>query len=730
MPLISNIGRKSWKSRLLTAFIYIILSVLGTTMVVPFLITVSGSASNAFDYERFWPLPRYLWSSEDRFMKCLVPYFNIYKDWTRQMNTYIPEIPGFWSNWSVIGRDIPNIDRLASGYISADAAQQEKWRIAAADYAEFAESYPLSDCLVYTSQIDTIDFLMKKYEKQLYDRNPARFNAMSRSKRRAAALNLLNESLGVPFENFYNITFNSEMNFPLGFQGWFPPYDSRKYDDFNSLKEAYRQHVFTPGIKNKWIAFLKTEKYSSDSGDELFPVSESSNAELKNLWLKFKMETAPASPAVPFALRAVWYDYLRSEEVGIRLNIPGGREFDIETYNSLAGTKYGKLEETPFPIPAKFKPEIQDLWKDFVVNRYPLRLTSVNPSKELNLDFRKFVSESIKNINIANSLLGTKYTSWEQFNLTRIPPPGENENECNRRDLWKNFVKTLPIEKRILSSSEIAWQKHLRKKYGNLLKVNQAYGTNFKHIEESFPPFMAAYAVTFKNNEYSMAFGPVFDNYRVILDFLLFNGNAIMVTLLLITMTITCTLTVNPLAAYALSRFNLRGQDKIMIFLLATMAFPSMVSAIPAYLLMRDLGLLNTFFALVLPGAANGMAIFILKGFFDSLPIELFEASSIDGATEFQIFRIVAMPLVKPILAINSLMAFIGAYNGWEWALIICQDKSMWTIAVWLFQASAWWAASPWIVSAGFIVASIPTLIVFVSCQKIILRGIIIPSMK
>jgi multiple sugar transport system permease protein len=227
-----------------------------------------------------------------------------------------------------------------------------------------------------------------------------------------------------------------------------------------------------------------------------------------------------------------------------------------------------------------------------------------------------------------------------------------------------------------------------------------------------------------------MAFGPVFENYRVILDFLLFNGNAIMVTLLLIAMTITCTLTVNPLAAYALSRFNLRGQDKIMIFLLATMAFPSMVSAIPAYLLMRDLGLLNTFFALVLPGAANGMAIFILKGFFDSLPIELFEASSIDGATEFQIFRIVAMPLVKPILAINSLMAFIGAYNGWEWALIICQDKSMWTIAVWLFQASAWWAASPWIVSAGFIVASIPTLIVFVSCQKIILRGIIIPSMK
>ncbi len=155
-----------------------------------------------------------------------------------------------------------------------------------------------------------------------------------------------------------------------------------------------------------------------------------------------------------------------------------------------------------------------------------------------------------------------------------------------------------------------------------------------------------------------------------------------------------------------------------------------MVSAIPAYLLMRDLGMLNTFFALVLPGAANGMAIFILKGFFDSLPSELYEAATIDGAREMQIFRIVAMPMVKPILAINALNAFIAAYAGWAWALIICQDKSMWTISVWLYQISSAWGRTPWLITAGFMVASIPTAIAFLSCQKIILRGIILPSMK
>ena len=202
-------------------------------------------------------------------------------------------------------------------------------------------------------------------------------------------------------------------------------------------------------------------------------------------------------------------------------------------------------------------------------------------------------------------------------------------------------------------------------------------------------------------------------------------------TLFLVGLAILATLTVNPLAAYGLSRFAVRGKDKILLYLLFTMAFPAMVSAIPAYLLMRDLHLLNTFLALVLPFAANGMSIFILKGFFDSLPQELYDAANIDGASELQIFGRITMPMMKPILAIQSLGAFIWAYTSWEWALIICQKESMWTLAVWLFQAdSRWWADTPWIATAGYVVISIPTLVVFLFCQKIILRGIIIPSMK
>ncbi len=726
MSIIAKVGRKSLKNRILTLIIYCSVIVLGLTMIVPFMITLTGSISNDFDYERFWPVPRFFWSSNDRYVKCMVPYFNNYRDWTKQMKSYCPETSSRWSTWSLTGRDIAGIDKVAEKYLNQFNQNPENQRLISADYAVFTESYPVSDKVVYASQNDTIMFLMKAYTAKVKKEFPEETAEMSRGELRAAALKSLGDDWMLPFESFYNIEFKTEMNYPMDFQSWFPPMQDKKYLSYNKFKQAADAHAFTPGIKNKWLNFLNDNNYSYNDSKDIFPVFGNKPIELKNLWLKFKQNNAPASPAVPYALRSSWYKFLHSEEIGQLLK----QNFDINCYNKLAGTNYKQIEDTPFPIPSSFKPEILKLWYKFQAERYPLRLITVKFIANQQHDFQNFIKKTLKHLHIANKLLGTNYTSWNQFKLTDKPVVGFDEERCNQRDLWKNFVKEMPITAKKYSSSEIEYQKFLLKRYASLKNINEKYAWNLKHIEEAFPPFMIAYTTTFNKNEYALAFLPFFDNYKVVIDYLLFNGNAIFVTFVLVAMTIAFTLTVNPLAAYALSRFNLRGQDKILLFMLATMAFPAMVSAIPAYLLMRDIGMLNTFWALVLPSAANGMSIFILKGFFDSLPMELFEAATIDGASEMQIFRIVAMPLVKPILAINCLSAFIIAYNGWEWALIICQDKSMWTIAVWLYQASSWWAASPWIVSAGFIVASVPTFFVFLSCQKIILRGIIIPSMK
>ncbi|MBQ6340212.1 MAG: carbohydrate ABC transporter permease [Kiritimatiellae bacterium] len=219
-------------------------------------------------------------------------------------------------------------------------------------------------------------------------------------------------------------------------------------------------------------------------------------------------------------------------------------------------------------------------------------------------------------------------------------------------------------------------------------------------------------------------------NYRLVGQYLFLRGRAFGNTVLLVLLTILAHLTVNPLAAYALSRFRLRGTEQILLFLLATMAFPAAVTAIPGFLLVRDLGLLNTLAALVLPTVASGMSIFILKGFFDALPRELYEAAAIDGAGEWTIFRRITLPMTTPILAVNALNSFIAAYNSWEWAFLVCQNESNWTLAVWMYQMSQQMGGQPWCVMAGFVLVSIPTAVVFLACQKVILRGIVLPSMK
>lgn len=183
---------------------------------------------------------------------------------------------------------------------------------------------------------------------------------------------------------------------------------------------------------------------------------------------------------------------------------------------------------------------------------------------------------------------------------------------------------------------------------------------------------------------------------------------------------------VNPIAAYALSRYPIRWSGQILVFLLATMAFPAEVAAIPSFLLLKELGLLNTFAALVLPGAASGYMIFLLKGFFDSLPQELFEAGSIDGAPETTMMMRIALPLSRPVLGYLALNAFMGAYGAFLYAFLIAQDQKIWTLMVWVYQLQL--IAPKAVMMAALTIAALPTLIVFLLAQRVIMRGIVLPG--
>ena len=725
MPIIPAIGRKTFRTRALILFIYLALCVLGITMVLPFMITLSGAMANDFDYYRFRPVPRCFYSERDRFLKGLVSYFNSTSDWSGQMKSYFTEMPAHWKNWESIGRDARGTDVFSAKYLSKGCSESIRKR--AADYAEFVSTYPTEDTICPVSDPQAARFLANEYMQQWKKQNPG--NDASAGEVRKQALVLLSKSWGIPYPEFYSVQLQREMKMPLNQQSFFPPEDN-KYRDFILLKKKYGEHLFTPGINSLWNDYLNSHGAIKPYPRE-FPACDSPDVRIKGLWNDFRKEICPASPTVPFAMRAVWRNYLDGEEVRKTLGIKSGESFTVETYNRLAGTSYKKISDTPFPVPDSAGEGIQKIWKYFVETRYPLRLTTVKVTPELELQFRGFLTKRFKSLENLNKLVKSEYKEWDDFKLTPQRTASPNPGEVNPiGSVWCDFVKNLTYEYRVITSSEHQYQSFLLKKYGSIENINRVYGWQLSQIEEAFPPLSDAYLITFNNNDWRNTLGAITGNFSIIFEYLLHQGRSVLVTILLIIAAVFTALTVNPIAAYGLSRFGVKGIDKVFLFLLAPMAFPAMFSAIPAYLLMRDLGLLNTFIALILPSAANGMAIFILKGFFDSLPPELYEAATIDGAKEWQIFTIITLPLMKPILAIQALGAFLMAYTSWEWALIVCQNQDMWTLSVWMYQASQYWQDYPWVVMAGFVIASVPTLIVFLFCQKIILEGIILPSMK
>ena len=316
--------------------------------------------------------------------------------------------------------------------------------------------------------------------------------------------------------------------------------------------------------------------------------------------------------------------------------------------------------------------------------------------------------------------------------------------EVNRT--WPVKYKSLFDVSFTAESKEALWHKSWQPdlanpKYRAWLAFKDSYRTRMiadgDYISRTLPYPAAdcdglreALATQFIEHGWRDFFRSAFANYRLVGEYLFVRGRAFLNTLLLVIFSVLAGFTVNPLAAYALSRFRMRHTEQIILFLLATMAFPAAVTAIPGFLLIRDLGLLNTLAALVLPTVASGMSIFILKGFFDALPRELYEAAAIDGAPELTVFLKVTLPMTTPILAVNALNHFIAAYSSWEWAFLVCQKESNWTIAVWMYQLSQQMGGQPWCVMAGFVLVSIPTALVFLLCQKVILRGIVLPSMK
>ena len=647
MPIISYTDQRTVKGRFVVLGIYATLIVGGVAMIYPFMVMLTGSVSNSFDYERRDFAPRWLWSREDRFMRVLVTHFPPeHRGSIRQMRMYFPDVPEDWQIWLQIGDDRKGTDAWARGQLARleDPTERNHLEAMARDYGDFSADWNLRECVLAYDQRHVSPFLRHRYKD----------------------LPAFNKAWEVSLDDFSQIQAREWSGEPIDQPSYAPLVDVR-YDDLLDFRKAYRDGQFTPYLG-----------------------------------------VAPANHLRPAALRFVWEDCVST-------NSPNPQS-PIANHQSL-----------PFPVPDDAPAELLALWQRFLTDDFPVRHFGIEVTDERREVFRRFLIDRFRNLDYLNQVLETEVDSWEGIGLTAACP------DMPLATVWMDFVRSeVPLGQRTLRDTvpELVFQQFALQRHGSLDAINEAYGLELSRKEQLRLPFGEALLLTFAEHEGALVLDLLTANYRTVFDYLVHRGRAIPNTIILVVLALTITLTVNPLCAYALSRFRLRSTERLIVFCLATMAFPAAVAAIPGFLLLRDLGLLNTFAALVLPTAANGMSIFLLKGFFDSLPQELYEAAAIDGAPEYQVFWRISLPLVKPILAVNMLNAFIAAYNGWEWAIIVCQDQKMWTVAVWTYQFYQTLTSQPYIVMAAFIANSLPVLLVFLACQKIILRGIILPQLK
>jgi multiple sugar transport system permease protein len=178
------------------------------------------------------------------------------------------------------------------------------------------------------------------------------------------------------------------------------------------------------------------------------------------------------------------------------------------------------------------------------------------------------------------------------------------------------------------------------------------------------------------------------------------------------------------MAAYALARMEFPGKRLLTALVIATIFIPPIVLLIPNYVIVAELGWLDSLPAVIVPGAAGAFGVFFLRQFFVSLPLELEEAALLDGASRFQIFTKVILPLSKPALATLALLSFLTNWNDFLWPLYVLFSPERLTLQPGLSTLQSAFTTDYATIMVGGVIASMPVLILFVVAQRFIIEGV------
>jgi multiple sugar transport system permease protein len=198
---------------------------------------------------------------------------------------------------------------------------------------------------------------------------------------------------------------------------------------------------------------------------------------------------------------------------------------------------------------------------------------------------------------------------------------------------------------------------------------------------------------------------------------------------------VTCGITAShllfdPLVGYVFAKFRFPFRNTLFVAVIATMAIPFFVKMIPLYVMMSNLGWLNTYQGLITPFLMDAFGIFLMRQFIQPIPDELIDAARIDGASELGIYWRVVLPQVKPALAVLGVFTFVFQWNEFLWPLVATTTEEMRTIPVGLTLFSQEHFTIWNLTAAGAVLLFLPTALIFLASQRFFVRGIAITGMK
>lgn len=202
--------------------------------------------------------------------------------------------------------------------------------------------------------------------------------------------------------------------------------------------------------------------------------------------------------------------------------------------------------------------------------------------------------------------------------------------------------------------------------------------------------------------------------------------NSLIVTLAATSLAVLIT----AMAGYAFAKLRFRGREKAFRLLMIALVVPAQVGMLPLFLILREMGLVNTYVGAIVPYLASVLGIFLIRQYVLGIPDELLQAARVDGAGEMRIFVAIVLPVIRPILVTLATFVFLSCWNDFMWPLIILSDSAKYTLPVALANLAGEHVQDVELMMAGSVLTILPVMIIFLIFQRAYIRGIMAGSVK